>query len=193
MGPQSMLMRNRSPVSHVLCRSPLVQLALLHQREFLVFEVNNLSSHNCLPQARGFRQSPWFFFFIYFCGGAGRFYGILVYVQTRACVAQSILLLLLSALLLIPIPLRFKLKLENQWKHPLESYNILVTLVGVFSSQGQLGGGTKLVFGEQERGACSIPSSPNSTTGWRAVQVSSPGRLAWWRAGEEDVGREVFY
>lgn len=109
-----MLMRNRSPVSHVLCRSSLVQLALLHQREFLVFEENNLSSHNCLPQARGFRQSPWFFFFfIYFCGGAGRFYGILVYVQTRACVAQSILLLLLSALLLIPIPLRFKLKLEN--------------------------------------------------------------------------------
>lgn len=60
-----MLMRNRSPVSHVLRRTPLVQLALLHQREFLVLEMNNLGSHNCLPQARGFRQSPWFFFFFY--------------------------------------------------------------------------------------------------------------------------------
>lgn len=113
VGPQSMLMRNRSPVSHVLHRTPLVQLALLHQREFLVLEVNNLGSHNSFLRQEALGKALGSFFFIYFCGGAGRFYGILVYVLTRACVAQSILLLLLSGLLLIQIPLRFKLKLEN--------------------------------------------------------------------------------
>lgn len=85
----------------------------------------------------------------YFCGRRGRFYGISVYVLTGARMARSIPLPLLSALLLVQIPLGFKLELGSYWKnHPLERYNILVALIGVFSSQGGLGEGTKLEFGE---------------------------------------------
>lgn len=63
--------------------------------------------------------------------------------------AQSILLPLLSALLLVLIPLGSKLELGSYWKHhPLARYNILVAPIGVFSSQGGLGEGIKLEFGE---------------------------------------------
>lgn len=141
-----MLMRNRSPVSHVLHRT------LPHQKEFLVLEMNTLRSHDYLLWAKCFRQSPWFSFI--FVVGQGGFLssrlmcckGMRGYLQ-----AQSTLLPLLSGLLLLQIPLtlRFTLELGNQWKrHPLESYNILVALVGVFSSQGGLGERTELACGE---------------------------------------------
>ena len=113
VGPQSMLMRSRSLVSHVLHRTPSVQLTLLHQRLFVVLEMYNLSSRDCLPQARCFRRSPWFFLFLWWDWEVLWHLGLCAEKGTCGYLqAESFLPLLLSALLVIQIPLILRCKRE---------------------------------------------------------------------------------